>query len=131
MVLGVILRIAALACVGAGLTHALLGVSGDWIIGVEPANPINSSLDSQNRFYGAAFLLYGLLLWIGAGDVKRFAPILKAVFGIMFLAGCARGLAVLAHGWPSTQIIVLWASELVLPPIMWIWLDRTLGRKSY
>ena len=128
--LGSILRLAALACGGAGLSHALLGVSGDWIVGVQPASPVDPSLDSQNRFYGAAFLLYGLLLWIGARDVRRFAPILKAVFGIMFLAGCARGLAALAHGWPSTQILLLWASELILPPMLWIWLNQNLKENA-
>lgn len=128
--LGNILRLAALACAGAGLCHVVLGVSGDWIIGAQPANPVDPSLDSQNRFYGAAFLLYALLLWLGAQDLRRYAPILKAVFGILFLAGCARGLAVLAHGWPSTQIVFLWASELILPPVMWIWLDRSLARRG-
>lgn len=127
---GSVLRLTALACAGAGLCHVLLGVNGDWIIGVTPASPVDPSLDSQNRFYGAAFLLYALLLWIGAQDVRRFAPILKAVFGIMFLAGCARGLAVLAHGWPSTQIMALWASELILPPVLWFWLNRSLARRG-
>jgi Domain of unknown function (DUF4345) len=125
-----LLRLAAVACAGAGLCHALLGVGGDWIIGVQPASPVDPSLDSQNRFYGTAFLLYALLLWIGAQDVARFAQVLKAVLGVMFLAGCARGLAVLAHGWPSAQILFLWASELILPPIMWLWLNRTVAQKG-
>jgi Domain of unknown function (DUF4345) len=128
--LGLTLRLAALACGIAGLCHALLGVGGDWIVGVEPANAVDPSLDSQNRFYGAAFLLNGLLLWTGARDLPRFAPILKAVFAVMFIAGCARGLSVLAYGWPSTQILFLWTSEIALPPLLWIWLNRTLGRKS-
>jgi Domain of unknown function (DUF4345) len=127
--LAVTLRLAALACAFAGLCHALLGVGGDWIVGVEPASPVDPSLDSQNRFYGAAFLLHGLLLWIGAKDVVRFAPILRAVFGMMFVAGCARGLAVLAHGWPTPQILFLWTTEMTLPPLMWISLNRSLARK--
>jgi hypothetical protein len=124
---GITLRCAALACAGAALCHALLGVSGDWIIGVVPASPVVPSLDSQNRFYGAAFLLYGLLLWISAKDVTRFAPILRAIFGMMFLAGCARSLAVLTHGLPTPQILFLWSTEIILPPILWFWLNRTLA----
>jgi Domain of unknown function (DUF4345) len=126
----VVLRFAALACAGAGLCHALLGVSGDWIVGVVPSNPVDPSLDSQNRFYGAAFLLYGLLLWSGAKDVVRFAPILRAVFAVLFLAGCARGLAVLAHGLPTPQILFLWSTEIILPPVMWVWLNITLARAA-
>ncbi len=120
--LGFVLRGAAVACALAGLCHVLFGVGGDWIIGLTPAAPIDPSLDSQNRFYGGAFLIYGVLLWLGAGDIRRFAPVLRAVFAVMFLAGCARGLALLSYGWPSPQIVALWVSEIALPPIMWRWL---------
>ncbi len=123
-----ILRILGIACVLAGVTHAVLGVGGDWIIGVTPASPIEPSLDSQNRFYGAAFMAYGFLLWICSKDVPRFAPISRILFATMFLAGLARWLAVMAHGWPTLQIMFLWASELFVPPIMWIWLRHELAK---
>jgi Domain of unknown function (DUF4345) len=122
-----VLRLAGIACGLAGLCHLLLGVDGDWIVGVGPAVPINPSLDSQNRFYGTAFILYGALLWIGASDMRRYALVLKLVFGMMLVAGMARGLAVLAHGWPSPQILFLWSTEVILPPVMGLWLRQTLA----
>jgi Domain of unknown function (DUF4345) len=122
-----VLRLLGTACVLAGLTHALLGVNGDWIVGISPALPVDPSLDSQNRFYGAAFMAYGFLLWICSADLPRFRPVLRALFATMFVAGCARGLAVYHHGWPTDQILFLWATELS-PPLFWIWLNRTLTK---
>jgi hypothetical protein len=123
----IVLRILGVACVLAGLTHALLGVSGDWIIGVSSALPVDPSLDSQNRFYGAAFLVYGFLLWICCADLPRYAPVLRVVFATMFIAGCARGIAAFNHGWPSSQILYLWATELS-PPLFLIWLNHSLAK---
>ncbi len=120
------LRILSIACLAAALTHVVLGVGGDWVVGAPVANPIDATLDSQNRFYGAAFGLYGVLLWIGAADVRRFAPVLRAVLVMMFIAGCARGIAVAAHGWPSVQVMVLWSTEILGPVIMWFWLRRAV-----
>lgn len=122
------LRILGLACMLAGAIHAALGVGGDWIIGVAPTSPIDPSLDSQNRFYGAAFMAYGALLWMCSADLRRYAPVLRVLFAVMFLAGCARGLSVLQHGWPTAQILVLWASEVLVPPVMWAWLGRALPK---
>jgi Domain of unknown function (DUF4345) len=125
----IVLRILGIACVLAGLTHAHLGASGDWIIGVLPAQPVDPSLDSQNRFYGAAFMIYGFLLWICSDDLPRFAPVLRTLFGAMFIAGCARGLAVFHYGWPTPQILFLWTTELSAP-LFWIWLNRILSKKQ-
>jgi hypothetical protein len=124
------LRGAALACTVAGMCHALLGVRGDWIVGITPASPVDPSLDSQNRFYGAAFLVFGILLWMSAANIKRYAPVLRALFGVTFLAGCARALALFAYGWPTPQILFFWSTELIVPPLLWVWLERELRRSS-
>ena len=102
------LRILALACIAPGFFHVIFGVSGDWLIGLVPASPIDPSLDSQNRYYGAAFSLYGVLLWMCAGDLTRYRPMLTAALAVMFASGCARALAVFVHGWPSWQVMGLW-----------------------
>jgi Domain of unknown function (DUF4345) len=119
-----VLRAMAIACLVPGLIHALLGVSGDWMIGGPVPAIIDPTLDSQNRFYGAAFLIYAALLWVCSSDVRRYATIFRLLFGTMFLAGLARGLACLAHGAPSVPVLGLWATELLLPPLLWVWLGR-------
>jgi Domain of unknown function (DUF4345) len=130
MMFRVALRVAAIACLVPGLIHVLWGVSGDWMIGGPVPVTIDPTLDSQNRFYGAAFLVYAALLWFCAKDVRRYATILHLLLAVLFMAGLARGLAALAHGAPSWPVIGLWASEVVLPPLLWVWLSRQLADVS-
>lgn len=122
--LRIFLTLAGLCTLFAGGFHALAGVGGDWFIGLKSPEAINPSLDSQNRFYGAAFLLYGILFVYCARELLRYADILKIAFATMFLAGWVRSLAVLAHGWPTWQVSALWFTEIVLPPIAWLWLNH-------
>ena len=128
--LRIFLVIAGILTLFAGGFHALSGVGGDWFIGLEPPEVVDPSLDSQNRFYGAAFLLYGILFIFCSRDLPRYADILKIAFGAMFLAGCARGLTVAAYGWPTWQVCALWFSEIALPPIAWLWLDHDLKKST-
>lgn len=115
------LRLLAIACIAPGLFHALFGVGGDWLIGLTPADPIDPSLDSQNRFYGTAFTLYGILLWLCATDLQRYRPVLNALLAVMFVGGCSRGLAIVAAGWPTWQVMGLMGIELIAPPLIWLW----------
>jgi Domain of unknown function (DUF4345) len=124
-----LLRVAGGFILFVGCFHALLGVQGDWIIGLVPQSPVDPSLDSQNRFYGTCFLIYGILLWLGAGDMVRHSKILRVVFAVMFLGGCARLLAVFSFGWPTLQVCALWGLEIILPIIAWFWLDHCLAHQ--
>ena len=122
--------ISGLLTLFAGGFHALSGVYGDWFIGLTPSDVVDPSLDSQNRFYGAAFLLHGILFIFCSRELPRYADIMKIAFGTMFLAGCARGLTVAAYGWPTWQVCVLWFSEITLPPIAWLWLNHELKKPT-
>ena len=124
--LKIVLKILAPGFVIAGLTHVFLGLGADVALGahVAPETLADASLDSQNRFYGACFTLYGILLWIGASDPVRYRPILRATFACFFFGGLVRLVSVALHGWPSTLVWSLALSELILPPILWWLLAR-------
>lgn len=111
----------------AGTWHSALGVAGDWLIGITPPAVIDPSLDSQNRFYGASFLLYGILLIVCLRDIARYGTILRILLAVFFLAGLVRAISVPFYGWPSMQIAVLWAAEIILPPVAWFWLGHELN----
>lgn len=120
------LRVLAPGFVLAGLTHVFLGLGADAALGahIAPETLADPSLDSQNRFYGACFTLYGVLFWIGAADLPRYRPILKAVIACFFFGGLVRLVSLALHGWPSTLVWGLALSELILPPILWWLLAR-------
>ena len=62
--LSIVLRLAAVAFIAVGLLHLVLGLGADIMLGAKvPPEAVRAPvLDSQNRFYGTAFALYGVLL---------------------------------------------------------------------
>jgi hypothetical protein len=123
-----VLRLSAMACVAAASTHVLLGVGAERLL--DPSLPAAierlATLDSQNRFYGAAFAIYGVLLWLCATDLPRYAGVLRALLAVFFVAGLARVLSVAIVGWPSPAVVALGVIELVAPPLLHAWLSRAM-----
>jgi hypothetical protein len=121
-----LLKIAAFIPLAVGLMHMSLGLGAEALLGGAPSADAlaNPSLDSQNRFYGAEFTLYGVLLWLCTTDMHRFAPVLRLLLFCLFLGGIARLISYATHGWPAPAIIALWASEVIIPPAMILWLRR-------
>ena len=104
--------------------HLALGVQADAMLGaIVPASAVSDpSLDSQNRFYGMAFSLYGAVFYLCSTDLKRYGPALNAALLCFFLGGLARLVSWAAHGAPAPLVILLAASELLLPPVLFFWL---------
>ncbi len=121
-----LLRIAALIPLLVGALHMALGLGAEAMLGAEVSTEAlaNPSLDSQNRFYGAAFTLYGVLLFICTTDLTRYAPVFRMLMVCLFLGGVARIISWFVTGWPVPMIVGLWASELILPPLALLWLRR-------
>lgn len=124
--LGWVLRLGAVIFLVVGLLHLAMGLNADVLLGarLSPDVIADPVLDSQNRFYGTAFAIYGVLLLLGAADLARYAVMLQCCFWCFFSAGIARLVAWAHHGAPSNQIILLLALELGLPPLLSLWLLR-------
>lgn len=118
-----LLKALAPACVIAGLLHVLMGLNADVLLGahVSPQTLSDPTLDSQNRFYGVAFTVYGWLLYLCATDLDRYRPVLRCMLAVFFAAGLARLVSVALLGWPSLPVIGLGAAELVLPVVLAGW----------
>ena len=109
-----------------GLVHLVFGAGGELMLGanLSAAAIADPVLDSQNRFYGVAFTLYGALFYLSATDLKRYYPVLRCAFWVFFAAGLARFVSIYTHGLPSMMVLGLLGAELILPPFMLIWLKR-------
>lgn len=127
-----ILQLSALVFFAVAAVHLVLGLGADALLGaaLSPETLAEPSLDSQNRFYGMAFAIYGVVLWLCAGDLARHRPMLVAALTVFFLAGCARLVAWGVHGAPAPMVIVLLATELVLPPILYAWMRKALAAEA-
>jgi hypothetical protein len=123
-----VLRLLAVSCLVPAILHGTLGVAGDGLIGAPVLPLVDATLDSQNRFYGVAFGICGAILLYCASDIPRFEGILRIIFAGIFFAGCARFLAYFSHGLPSAVVQFIWATEIIIPPLIWLWLNRHLAK---
>ncbi len=123
------LRIVAPIFVLVGALHLFLGLDADVLLGAKvPADVlVDPALDSQNRFYGTAFTLYGVVVWLAATDLVRYAPVLRCLLWVFFAAGAARLVSIGLHGTPPPLVLVLMASELSTPPLVLWWLSHAVA----
>lgn len=126
------LRILSVAFIAVSALHLFFGMQADAMLGapVLPQMASEPSFDSQNRFYGITFSLLGVALLICATDLRRYEPIAVATLGVLFMAGIARVVAWSIHGAPSPMIIGILCADLILPPILYFWLKRSLRTSS-
>ena len=111
-----------------GILHVVLGPGADVLLGAELSweaihDPV---LDSQNRFYGVVFMGYGLLFWVCAMDLRKYAAVFRIAAGFVFLGGLARLISISVVGVPSATVVFLTVVELLaVPPLVW-WHWRVL-----
>lgn len=122
------LRVLSLAFIAVAAMHLLVGMQADAMLGAPVSSLMSSdpSLDSQNRFYGVTFSLLGVVLLISATDLRRYEAMVVATLGVLFAAGIARVTAWALHGAPSPMIVGIVCADLLLPPLLYSWLKRSL-----
>ena len=120
------LRLLAVGVFGVSLVHIVFGVGSEPFLGsgVSAASQLDPNLDSQNRFYGAAFSLFGVVFWIASSDLERYRRLLELALLVFFLAGATRLISIVIIGWPTPVVIALTVIELLGPPAMFLWLRR-------
>lgn len=113
------------------LTHVALGPNADVLLGsnISMSSLTDPTVDSQNRFYGAAFGLYGVLLIVCSSDLDKYRSILLWTMIVFFAAGLARLVSVSLVGWPPTIVVLLLLIEVFVPPMI-VWWFWKLGRQN-
>lgn len=124
--LSLVLRLLSLIVLLVGAFHLVLGVEADVLLGAKlPAGALaDPTLDSQSRFHGVSFALYGVLLLLCASDLRKYATVLRCVLWLFFAAGVARLVSIAIYGVPPPLIVVLLVIELIVPPALVWWLSR-------
>lgn len=108
------------------LLHVGLGPAADALLGaaLPPEVLADPVLDSQNRFYGMSFAVYGVLFILGSRDVVKHGAMLRCLLWTFFAGGLARLVSMAAVGAPSVLVLGLTAVELALPPALLLWQSR-------
>ena len=124
--LSLILKLIAPAFLVVSALHLFLGLGADVMLGAQLSAAVVSDpvLDSQNRFYGVAFGLYGVLLYLCATDIARYGLVLRCTLAMFFFAGLARLVSLALYGVPSALVLTLLLIELVGPIVLWFWHAR-------
>jgi Domain of unknown function (DUF4345) len=123
------IRILAVAFIAVSCLHLFMGLYADAAVGspITAEMAMQPSFDSQNRFYGVTFSMLGFALLISSSDLLRYKPIILAALGVLFAAGIARGISWALFGAPSTIIIGILIADLLLPPILYIWMKKSMA----
>lgn len=121
--LRIILNCLAPVLIVVGILHLILGLGADAMLGakITPEVLSDPALDSQNRFYGVSFTIYGVLFYLCATDLPKYATVLRCILSVFFAAGLARLVSIGLRGLPSLPVLVLLSSELLAPPLL-LWL---------
>jgi hypothetical protein len=118
--LKILLRLTAIAYFGVCIIHLALGIRAEELLGakLDVAVLSNATLDSQSRFYGTAFGLSGLLIWIASSRIETSGTIIKCLMLALFAGGLARLLSIALLGMPSSSVLFLLATEILMPPLV-------------
>jgi hypothetical protein len=82
---------------------------------------VNTSVESEYRFFAALWVAYGVAaLWV-APRVDRETIAVRALALILFSAGIARAIAWIAAGRPHWSFLALLSLELLIPPLILHW----------
>ena len=119
--LRVLIAIFGLTCMGIAFTHIAIGPSA-----IPGSIPVNATMDSEDRFYATLFLGFGAAMFWCSQQLKERGGVFKALLFVFFLGGVARIISAAQVGLPNEFFQILWALELILPPILWFW-----HRKAY
>ncbi len=106
-------------CVGIAFIHIAIGPSA-----IPGSVPVNATMDSEDRFYATLFLGFGAALVWCSRDLAARGGVFKALLLVFFLGGIARCVSALQVGMPNGFFQMLWALELILPPVFWLWWRR-------
>jgi hypothetical protein len=82
--------------------------------------------DNHVRFLGGVFGALGLFLILGASNLKRYQAGLRLAFALTFIGGLARFTSQRPDVVFGPDVLMSVLGELVLMPILYVWLSRTL-----
>lgn len=126
---GALTIVVRLFCVVPFLTGIADVLGGAWILGLAGAVlPVEIASDpvinNQIAFWGAIWFGFGVCLWWISYDPLGRAAIARMLFVVLFLSGLARFYAWVRWGYPGPVLVGAMTIELVLSPVLLLWLNR-------
>lgn len=86
--------------------------------------------DSHTRFYGGMWVAMGLMFIFATTNLKKYLPILQAMFVFIFIGGLARLGQMRFDVTFSADLIGSVIAELIGMPILFFWLGKAVDEKN-
>jgi hypothetical protein len=99
-----------LTAIGIATIHVVSGPSS-----IPGSVPVNSTMDSEDRFYATLFGAYGVALIWCVNDIERKSRVVYFLLATFFVGGLARLVSVAAVGAPNAFFVAMTVLELVIP----------------
>jgi hypothetical protein len=93
--------------------HVVLGPAA-----IPGSIPVNSTMDSEDRFYATMFAAYGAAVLGCIRDIERRSRFIYLLAATFFVGGLARVASILAVGLPNRFFVAMMTLELVIPAFM-------------
>jgi hypothetical protein len=106
-------------CVIISLVHIFFGSAS-----IPGSVQVNATMDSEDRFYASMFTGFGVTLIWTSFNLQARTKVFHALMATFFLGGVARIISVTAVGWPGALFTFLGSLELLVPPLLWLWVRR-------
>jgi Domain of unknown function (DUF4345) len=92
--------------------------------------PVLSNLDNEWRFMSAIWLSIGVcFLWM-LPQIEKYAQSFQMLLALIAIGGIGRAISWALHGTPSTDLIIFTSIELIVCPLLIIWL-RQIVKESF
>jgi len=129
--LSLFLKITAPIYLFIGALHLILGLNADVALGANlPVAVLGDPvLDSQNRFFGVSFTIFGILFYLCATDLEKYEKVFICLLAVFFAGGITRLVSMALMGAPTMQVLVLTGLELLMPPLLVIWYKASVGQR--
>ena len=109
-----IFGVGGVTAVAIGLLHVTLGTAS-----IPGGQPVNPTMDGEDRFYAVIFAGYGAALIWASRDMASRHRAASLLIGLFFVAGLARALSWALRGPPHPFFVAMTGLELALPILVW------------
>ena len=119
--LQIALAIVGLVAILFGLTGVLFGTS---LSGMS----FSVTIEGYVRFIKAVLVAVGLIYWSAIPHIEKRGERISIVTFILVCGAAARLATVIGHGFPTVGLLISLIGELVVVPMIWLWLRHLVRR---
>ena len=122
-------RLLQIALAIVGLVAILFGVTGVFFGTSLSGVTLGVTMEGYVRFIKGVLIAAGLIYWSAIPRLEVHSERIGVVSFLLVFGAAGRLLAVIGHGFPTVGLMISLIGELIVVPLIWLWL-RSYVRRS-